>query len=430
MLRGNRSLVTVLCITSLALLFWRIPDAGAQASPEDRLRPYLIVDVDVDGKTNLVQFYSCFLPCQGVMQMDDTEGNTMIIWLRGDPEVTGSPADRPSGEFIMVDHREKTIQVVDFREPAMVDFMFSAHAPGQYEGPTIEFTEESNPLYPMCLAGATLAAWTGEQSADPEADPSSEGEGGPGQSFCTPTIAVPRLVIANKAGWSIQRTAAAPRTFTLRDWVLGRAIEVEAEQYAFEFNYEMDMLPWLSRMSGDEEFADAPGASPQQGGPMADLKLVMRSEGTTWVAPGAPGAADVYAFYHYMTLHMYSMSVIRGDRQTANMTASAIAAMAMIAREGMPLETTTKVTIVPSMGPNAPAALDFAAFLPKNAFPSFSSTSTVRGIGRTFVDFDYELPPTIGWSYSPEKWATPGINQDGYEVTPPYNPYATESRER
>lgn len=82
------------------------------------------------------------------------------------------------------------------------------------------------------------------------------------------------------------------------------------------------------------------------------------------------------------------------------------------------------------MGPNAPAALDLTAFLPKDLFPSFSSTSKVRGIGRTFLDFDYELPPTIGWSYSPEMWAKPGTNQDGYEVTHPYNPYTAESRER
>jgi hypothetical protein len=317
-----------------------------------------------------------------------------------------------TGTFLMVDHTKKAIQVLEFTEPALADYILSANAPHGYQTITIE--EEPNPLYPACLLPATAAEWL-KEALDPAATPTSEGEeGGVSKTFCTPTITVPKLV--HRVGSSLRRTGAT-KTVTLYDFVLGRRIEVEAEQYAFEFNYEMDMLPWLSQMAGDQQAA----ALSQ----VPDLKLVMRSEGTSWVAPKAPGAADVFGFYSFMALAMLEQTHLLQAQASAStgmtggpadMTAKMIVAMAAIAENGMPIETTTKVTIAPSMGPNAPAALDLTAFLPKNAFPSSSSTSIVAGIGRTHVDFDQEVPDWMELSYEPGLWDSPGMNEQGYEV--------------
>lgn len=407
MSRRPRSLQTLLWITTLTILFgWRVSDAQAQ-----QIRSYLVVAVDVDGRTNYVQFSACHVPCQRVMQMDDpAAGQTMIIRL-GFTETMYTAVQ--TGQFVMVDHKEKRAQVLNFSQPALADFILSAHSPLAYQTITIE--EEPNPLYPACQVAASGMEWF-KQQLDPAATPTSEGE--EGGAWCKPTITVPKLVY--KSGFSLQRTGAAPKTVTLKDFVLDREFEVEAEQYAFEFNYEMDMLPWLSRMAGDQQAAAVSGASPQ-GGPVPDLKLVMRSEGTTWVAPEAPGAADVYGFYGFMALAMWLQTQVLEPQGmtnpgTGNMTARMMTAMAAIAGKGMPVETTTNVTIAPStgsMGLGAPAVLDF---LPKNAFPSSSSTSIVAGIGRTHVDFDQEVPDWMELSYEPGLWDSPGMNEQGYEV--------------
>ena len=200
-------------------------------------------------------------------------------------------------------------------------------------------------------------------------------------------------------------------TFAVENLESGETLELEAERHTFEFQYEMEMLPGLAQMT------------PEQRQQMPDIKLGMTMEGETWVAPGAPGAAQVSRFYAAMGAAMkqfvLSLSGEEGQQgQQADMTAAMVAAMAAIAEKGLPLRTRTKMEMKPVVG-GAGGAM--AAMIVKMIpVPDLAdSTSEVTGLGLGEVargPLPSGYPATMNWGWGAGWSADAAYDPEGYQV--------------
>lgn len=200
-------------------------------------------------------------------------------------------------------------------------------------------------------------------------------------------------------------------TFTVEDLESGETLELEAERHTFEFHYEMEMLPGLAQMP------------PEQRQQMPDIKLGMTMEGESWVAPGAPGAAQVSRFYAAMgaAMKQFVLSLSGGEGQQgqqADMTAAMVAAMAAIAEKGLPLRTRTKMEMKPVVGDGGGAmAQMIVRMIP---VPDLAdSTSEVTGIGLGEVargPLPAGYPATMNWGWGSGWSADAAYDPQGYQV--------------
>jgi hypothetical protein len=278
------------------------------------------------------------------MRFDDAQGtNSMFIELRMHE---GGVMD---GRFSFVDHGATTIDVLEFTDPALADYVFGAQA------------ARASALETMldALIGRSDVQATGER-----------------------------------------------RTFTVRDLDSGEDIELEAEEYTFEFEYETEMMPGLAQMSEEQRRQ------------MPDIKLGMTTSGATWVAAGAPGAADLAQFYLAMgaAFQQYTLSLAGGGEQ-ADITASMMSKMARITALGLPVRTTTSVEMKPVVGGAGGAMAEmFIRMMPIPEIPP--TTSQVMGLGvdpATAVGPDFPDAFRWGWgSGGPNDRA--GYDPQGYEV--------------
>lgn len=292
----------------------------------------------------VVRLVDCGTACK-VMRFDDSQGaNSMFIEVR---MFEGGVLD---GRFSFVDHAAKKIDVLSFSDPALADYIFGAQA------------TRSNALEALmdALLGQSEIQATGER-----------------------------------------------QTFTVRDFDSGDDIELDAEKYTFDFEYEMEALPGLAQMS------------PEERAQMPDIKLHMTTTGETWVAPDAPGADDLAQFYLAMgtALHQYTRALAGDSGEQADMTASMVSNMAGLAALGLPVRTTTSVEMRPVVGGAGGAMAEmFTRMMRLPEIPP--TTSQVMGLGTdpaTAFDLDFSNALEWGWRTEAPNGGS-AYDSEGYEI--------------
>lgn len=300
--------------------------------------------VDQEEGPMVVRLVDCGTACQ-VMRFDDGQGtNSMFIEVR---MFEGGVLD---GRFSFVDHAAKKIDVLSFSDPALADYVFGAQAT---RSNALEALMES-------LLGQSEIQATGER-----------------------------------------------QTFTVRDLDSGGDIELDAEKYTFEFEYEMETMPGLEQMS------------PEQRAQMPDIKLQMTTSGETWVAPDATGAADFAQFYLAMgtALHQYTRALAGDSGEQADMTAAMVSNMAGLAALGLPVQTTTSMEMRPVVGGAGGAMADMITRMMR--LPDIPpTTSRVTGLGTdpaTALDLDFSGDLAWGWRTDAPSGGS-GYDPEGYEI--------------
>jgi hypothetical protein len=304
--------------------------------------------IEQDARTLIVRVVGCGPACK-VMRFDDAEArNSMLIMVRAHE---GGVMD---GRFSFVDHAARKIDFLEFTDPAMADFVFGAQA-----------------------ARAN---------------------------------ALERLFDALRGRSDLQATGER-RTFAVRTFD-GESIDLDAEQYRFEFEYVTDVLPGMAQMSAEQRAQ------------MPDIKLRLTMSGETWVAPGAPGADVIAQFYVVMgaALRQYTEMLAGGTGEQADMTAAMVSNMARIAALGLPVQTTTRTAMSPEVGGAGSAMAQMFMRMLRIPEPP-PSTSRVVGLGIDAVTLGPDVPDAVkwGWRNGPPSDRS-GYDAEGYAIRDLLNP--------